>query len=141
MECRKFGATGLTPSILGFGMMRMKKNQEGNYDEDWSVKTLRYAIDNGLSYVDTAYAYGDFHNRLMRGRLTLVGCPKLDGVDYAEKLAAIFGQNDIRKVTVARMSVPCCGGLEYAVRRAVEASGKQLPIEVVTITADGQLLG
>lgn len=59
MECRKFGATGLTPSILGFGMMRMKKNQEGNYDEDWSVKTLRYAIDNGLSYVDTAYAYGD----------------------------------------------------------------------------------
>ena len=89
----------------------------------------------------TAYAYGDFHNRLMRGRLTLVGCPKLDGVDYAEKLAAIFGQNDIRKVTVARMSVPCCGGLEYAVRRAVEASGKQLPLEVVTITADGQLIG
>ncbi|MBE6971373.1 MAG: 4Fe-4S dicluster domain-containing protein [Ruminococcaceae bacterium] len=87
----------------------------------------------------TAYAYGDFHSRLMRGRLTLVGCPKLDGVDYAEKLAAIFAQNDVRKVTVARMSVPCCGGLEHAVRRAIEASGKQLPLEVVTITADGQI--
>lgn len=87
----------------------------------------------------TAYAYGDFHNRLMRGRLTLIGCPKLDAVDYAEKLAAIFAQNDVRKVTVARMSVPCCGGLEHAVRRAIEASGKQLPLEVVTITADGQI--
>ena len=87
----------------------------------------------------TAYAYGDFHNRFMRGRLTLIGCPKLDAVDYADKLAAIFAQNDVRKVMVARMSVPCCGGLEYAVRRAIEASGKQLPLEVVTITADGQL--
>ena len=87
----------------------------------------------------TAYAYGDFHNRFMRGRLTLIGCPKLDAVDYADKLAAIFAQNDVRKVMVARMSVPCCGGLEYAVRRAIEASGKQLPLEVVTVTADGQL--
>ena len=87
----------------------------------------------------TAYAYGDFHNRLMRGRLTLIGCPKLDGVDYSEKLTAIFAQNDVRKVTVARMSVPCCGGLEHAVRRAIQASGKQLPLEVVTVTADGQI--
>lgn len=87
----------------------------------------------------TAYACGDFHNRLMRGRVTLIGCPKLDAVDYAEKLAAIFAQNDIRRVTVARMSVPCCGGLENAVRRAIESSGKPLPLEVVTITPDGQI--
>lgn len=89
----------------------------------------------------TAFAYGDFHKDFMNGKVTIIGCPKLDGVDYAEKLAEILANNDIRSVTVARMEVPCCGGLENAVRRALEASGKDIPLEVVTISRDGRILG
>ena len=88
----------------------------------------------------TAYAYGSFHRDFIRGRVVLVGCPKLDGVDYAEKLAEIFRRNAIRSVTVARMEVPCCGGMEYAVRTALEASGKDLPMQVVTISTEGNIL-
>ena len=88
----------------------------------------------------TAFAYGDFHRRLMKGRITLIGCPKLDSVDYSEKLAAIFSENEIQAVTVARMEVPCCGGLEYAVKKAIQASGKAIPLEVVTISTQGQIL-
>ena len=88
----------------------------------------------------TAYAYAAFHERFMRGRVTLVGCPKLDGVDYSEKLTAILRQNDIREVTVVRMQVPCCGGLEQAAKRALQASGKFLPWQVVTLTTDGRIL-
>ena len=88
----------------------------------------------------TAFSYGDFHARFMRGRITLVGCPKLDAVDYAEKLAAIFAENDVRSVTVARMEVPCCGGIEAACRRAIEASGKHVPLQVATISTDGRIL-
>ena len=87
----------------------------------------------------TAYAYANFHHEFIRGRVTLVGCPKLDGVDYAEKLTAIIAQNDIQSVTIVRMEVPCCGGLENAAKRAIQASGKFLPWQVVTITADGQV--
>ena len=86
-----------------------------------------------------AYAYANFHQEFIRGRVTLVGCPKLDGVDYAEKLTAIIARNDIQSVTIVRMEVPCCGGLENAARRAIQASGKFLPWQVVTITADGRL--
>lgn len=89
----------------------------------------------------TAFARADFHARFMAGRVTLIGCPKLDAVDYAEKLAAIIASNDIRSITVARMQVPCCGGIEAAARRALEASGKQLPLEVVTISTSGAILG
>ena len=89
----------------------------------------------------TAFAYGNFHDELMKGRITVIGCPKLDGVDYAEKLGAIIASNDIRSVTVARMEVPCCGGLENAVRRAIAASGKDVPLDVVTISCDGRLMG
>lgn len=88
----------------------------------------------------TAFAYGDFHKDFMDGKVTIIGCPKLDGVDYADKLAAILASNDIRSVTVARMEVPCCGGLENAVRRALEASGKNIPLQVVTISRSGELL-
>ena len=88
----------------------------------------------------TAYAYAAFHERFMRGRVTLVGCPKLDGVDYSEKLTAILRQNDIREVTVVRMQVPCCGGLEQAAKRALQASGKFLPWQVVTLATDGRIL-
>lgn len=88
----------------------------------------------------TAYAYAGFHEKFMRGRITLIGCPKLDGVDYAEKLTEILRSNDIRSVTVVRMEVPCCGGLEYAVRTALQASGKFIPWQVVTVSADGKIL-
>ena len=87
-----------------------------------------------------AYAYAAFHRDFMAGRVTLVGCPKLDGVDYAEKLAAIFRANHVSGVTAVRMDVPCCGGLESAVRRAAEASGKALKVEVVTLSTAGEVL-
>jgi ferredoxin len=89
----------------------------------------------------TAYAYGDFHRRFIQGKITLIGCPKLDSVDYSEKLAAIFSENNIQSVTVVRMQVPCCGGLPFAVKNAMAESGKDIPLQVVTVTADGRILG
>ena len=88
----------------------------------------------------TAYAYAAFHERFMRGHITLVGCPKLDGVDYSEKLTEIIRNNDIRNVTVVRMEVPCCGGLEHAAKTALQNSGKFLSWQVVTISTDGTIL-
>ncbi|OUO94032.1 4Fe-4S dicluster domain-containing protein [Cloacibacillus sp. An23] len=88
----------------------------------------------------TAFARADFHERFIKGRVTLAGCPKLDGVDYAEKLAEIIKNNDIKSVTVVRMEVPCCGGIEDAVKRALNASGKFLPWNVVTVAVDGEIL-
>ena len=88
----------------------------------------------------TAYAYGNFHNEFIRGRVTLIGCPKLDEGDYAEKLTRILTFNDIKSVTIVRMEVPCCGGIENAVKRALQASGKFLPWQVVTVTTDGRLI-
>ncbi|MDY5022891.1 MAG: 4Fe-4S dicluster domain-containing protein [Blautia sp.] len=88
----------------------------------------------------TAYAYGNFHNEFIRNHVTLIGCPKLDEVDYAEKLTAIIANNDIKSVTVVRMEVPCCGGIENAVKRALMASGKLIPWRVVTISSDGRIL-
>lgn len=88
----------------------------------------------------TAYAYGDFHNKFMRNKITLVGCPKLDEGDYTEKLAAIIQGNDIKSVTLVRMEVPCCGGLENAVKNALARSGKMIPWQVVTISTDGRIL-
>ena len=87
----------------------------------------------------TAYACAAFHERFIKGRITLVGCPKLDGVDYAEKLTRILAENDVRSVTVVRMEVPCCGGLENAVKRALKDSGKLIPWQVVTIATDGRI--
>lgn len=88
----------------------------------------------------TAYAYGNFHNEFIRGRITLIGCPKLDEGDYTEKLTTIIKNNDIKSVTVVRMEVPCCGGIENAVKRALMASGKFIPWRVVTVTTDGRLV-
>ena len=88
----------------------------------------------------TAYAYGAFHGDFIRGRVTLIGCPKLDEGDYAEKLTAILRENDIQSVTVARMEVPCCGGIENAVKRALQQSGKFIPWRVAVISTDGRIL-
>jgi len=86
----------------------------------------------------TAYAYGNFHHEFIRGHITLIACPKLDAVDYTEKLAAILTNNDIRSITVTRMEVPCCGGIERAVKNALQASGRSIPCRIVTISTDGR---
>ena len=88
----------------------------------------------------TAYAYGSFHEDFIDGRTLLIGCSKLDAVDYAEKLGEILYANDVRSVTLVRMQVPCCGGLELAAKRAIAASGKDIPLSVVTVASDGRLL-
>ena len=88
----------------------------------------------------TAYAYANFHQEFMRGKVTLIGCPKLDAVDYSEKLTEILRSNDIQSVTILRMEVPCCGGLEMAAKKALQASGKFIPWQVVTISIDGKIL-
>ncbi|MBQ2996239.1 MAG: ferredoxin, partial [Oscillibacter sp.] len=88
----------------------------------------------------TAYAYAGFHGDFMKGRITLIGCPKLDAVDYAVKLTQILMENDIQTITVARMEVPCCGGIEFAVKKALADSGKDIPLSIVTVSIDGKLL-
>ncbi len=88
----------------------------------------------------TAYAYGNFHKDFMGNRVTLVGCPKLDSVDYSEKLTAIFSGNDIASITLTRMLVPCCGCLEVAVKKAIAMSGKKIPLHIVTISPDGEII-
>ena len=88
----------------------------------------------------TAYAYAAFHQEFMRGKVTIVGCPKLDPVDYSEKLTEIIRENDIKSVTIVRMEVPCCGGLEMAAKKALQASGKFIPWQVVTISLDGKII-
>ncbi len=88
----------------------------------------------------TAYAYANFHNDFMKNRVTLIGCPKLDAVDYSAKLAQIFAANDIKSIVLTRMQVPCCGGMEYAVKNAIGLSGKDIPLQVVTISIKGKIL-
>lgn len=88
----------------------------------------------------TAYAYANVHQEFMRGKVTIIGCPKLDDVDYSEKLTQILENNDIKTVTILRMEVPCCGGLEMAAKKALKESGKFIPWQVVTISIDGKIL-
>ncbi len=88
----------------------------------------------------TAYSYGNFHHDFMKDKVTMIGCPKLDAVDYSEKLTQILKLNDIRSITVTRMTVPCCGGISYAVKTAIENSGKNIPVHTVTISPDGQIV-
>ncbi|MBR0484627.1 MAG: ferredoxin, partial [Oscillospiraceae bacterium] len=88
----------------------------------------------------TAYAYGNFHQDFIRGKITLIGCPKLDNVDYSEKLTEIFQNNNIKSIILTRMTVPCCGGMEYAIKRAIAASGKDIPLEIAVISPDGSIV-
>lgn len=88
----------------------------------------------------TAYAYGNFHQEFIRNHITVIGCPKLDEGDYAEKLTEIIANNDIKSVTIVRMEVPCCGGIEQAAKRALQASGKFIPWRVAIVSTDGRLL-
>lgn len=88
----------------------------------------------------TAYAYANIHEDYMKGKITLIGCSKLDAVDYSDKLTEIVKNNDIRGITVLRMEVPCCGGIEMAVKRAVQNSGKEIPVQVATVSIKGSIL-
>lgn len=88
----------------------------------------------------TAYAYAAFHEDFIKGKISLIGCPKLDAIDYSEKLTEIIKNNDIKSVTIVRMEVPCCGGLEMAAKKALQASGKFIPWQVVTVGIDGSLM-
>ena len=88
----------------------------------------------------TAYAYKKMHEEFMKGKVTVIGCPKLESIDYSEKLAEIIKNNDIKEITVIRMQVPCCGGIEYAVKKALKDSGKDISCEVVTISTAGKIL-
>ena len=88
----------------------------------------------------TAFAYGNFHNEFIRNHITLIGCPKLDEGDYAEKLTQILANNNIKSLKIVRMEVPCCGGIENAAKRALQASGKFIPWQVITISTDGKIL-
>ena len=88
----------------------------------------------------TAYAYANMHEDFMKGKITMIGCPKLDDIDYSEKLTAIISENDIKSVTLVRMEVPCCGGLQRAAENALRASGKVLPYEVIIISRNGEIL-
>ena len=129
------------------------------YDEDavlssqsklkhWPVQ-IKLAAPNAPFYKDadlliaadcTAYAYGNFHNDFMKGKVTLVGCPKLDSVDYSEKLSQILATNSIKSITLARMEVPCCGGMENAIRKALVLSKKKIPLRVVTLSTEGRII-
>ena len=88
----------------------------------------------------TAYAYANFHSDFIQNKTTLIGCPKLDGIDYSQKLAAIITNNNINSITVVRMEVPCCGGIAFAVKQAIQTSEKNLPLQVITISTDGKIL-
>ncbi|MDR2869336.1 MAG: 4Fe-4S binding protein [Deferribacteraceae bacterium] len=127
----------------------------GEYDENASTQLRQWPVQIKLlpinaPYFDgaelliaadcSAYAYGNFHNEYMKGKITAIACPKLDQGNYSEKLTAILKTNNIKSVTVVRMSVPCCGGIEHAVKTALQNCGKRIPSETVTISTDGQIL-
>lgn len=129
---RKIAASADAPSALGNWPVQIKLAPVNAPYFDGAA--LLIAADC------TAYACGDFYTRFLAGRTVLVGCSKLDGVDYTGKLTQILTRNDIKSVTVVRMEVPCCGGIEYAVKTALESSGKDIPLQVITISIDGKIL-
>ena len=114
-----------------------------NFPVQIKLAPLRAPYYNGAKLLIaadcTAYAYANFHEDFIRGKVVLVGCPKLDSVDYSVKLTEIIRENDIQSVTIVRMEVPCCGGLEFAAKKALQESGKFIPWQVVTIRTDGTM--
>lgn len=131
------------------GMRASMQSAEGSALRNWPVqiKLLGYSApyfndaDLLIAADCSAFACGSFHERYMKNRVVLIGCPKLDAVDYSEKLTAIFQNNRIRSILVTRMQVPCCGGLTYAVERAIQASGKEIPLRIVVLSAQGEEIG
>ena len=152
---RTLKAGGKRTPVFAFGTRSERTEEESKRAEEsnsclgqWPVQ-IKLAPVRAAFFDDselliaadcTAYAFADFHERFMRGRITLIGCPKLDSVDYSEKLTEIIRDNEIKSITVARMEVPCCGGIELAVKKAAAAAGKSLPVEVFTISTRGCIL-
>lgn len=154
-----FVSEGSDISFSGPGMQKEKiitVKQPGSFFAEDSSQLQNWPVQIRLASVDgtcfdgarllisadcAAYSYADFHREFMRGRVTLIGCPKLDAVDYSEKLTAIIEQNDIQSVTLVRMKVGCCGGLEKAAKKALMTSGKSIPWQVVVISTDGKIIG
>lgn len=161
---KKAEEAGVKPHFSGCpgSMMRtLRKEEEGKKEEEsspaaksvsrlgqWPCQIKLVPVNapyfNGAKLLIaadcTAYAYASIHEDFMKGKITIIGCPKLDSVDYSEKLEAIISNNDIKSVTVLRMEVPCCGGLENAAITALRNSGKFLPWRVVTFSLDGKIL-
>ena len=153
MQAKSQPHTGC-PGSMARSMERAPVNQPASFIpmpsqlRQWPVQIklvpVRAPFFNGAKLLIaadcTAYAYAAFHERFIKGHITLVGCPKLDSVDYSEKLTEIIRSNYIKSVTVVRMEVPCCGGLEHAAKTALQQSGKFIPWQVVTISTDGRIL-
>lgn len=126
----------------------LKRRNTGNFLANWPVQIklapLKAPYFDGCKLLIaadcTAYAYGNFHREFMKDHVALIGCTKLDSTDYSEKLAEIIRQNEIRSISVVKMEVPCCRGMELAVRKALEASGKMIPWKVVTVSIEGEIL-
>ena len=125
-------------------MAKKKNSRLGNWPVQIKLAPMQaeYYHDADLLIAAdcTAYAYARFHEDFIRGRVTLVGCPKLDGIDYSMKLMRILQFNEVKSITLVRMEVPCCGGLEFAAKKALAESGKEIPLQIVTIGTDGRIL-
>ncbi len=150
-EAPPCGCPGSRAAVLNRGMPDTEAKDESNAEtqlRQWPVQIKLVPVNapywknaHLLVAADcAAYAYGNFHNKYMRNRITIIGCPKLDEGDYSEKLTAILQQNDIKSVTVIRMEVPCCGGIEHAVKTALQHCGKMIPWQSVSISTDGRIL-
>lgn len=153
LAARKHAAAGGCP---GAAAASIQHTVSGNTTEipgvqiasqlsQWPVQ-IKLAASNASYFNDcdlliaadcTAYAYGNFHHDFIQSHITLIGCPKLDAIDYSEKLTQIFMNNSIKSITLTRMTVPCCGGMTAAVQRAIKASGKSIPLKIVVIAPDG----
>ncbi|MDR3595164.1 4Fe-4S binding protein [Clostridium sp.] len=147
-----FGCPGAQSGVINHNKVQVKSETSNNEItsqlNQWPVQIKLVPPNAGyfnnanlLIAADcTAYAYGDFHNKFMKNKITLIGCPKLDEGDYSEKLTAILKMNDIKSVTVVRMEVPCCGGIVNAVKNALKESEKMIPWQIVTISTNGEII-
>lgn len=147
-----FGCPGMQNKVINRDKVQIKNDNNSSEVSSqlnqWPVQIK--LVSENAAYLDnanlliaadcTAYAYGDFHNKFIKNRITLIGCPKLDEGDYSEKLTTILKMNNIKSVTVVRMEVPCCKGIENAVKNALKASDKMIPWQVVTISVNGEII-
>lgn len=147
-NCPTGAISFIEKETVPYDAQAVKAHMDARRLQNWPVQ-IKLAAPNAPYFQDcdlliaadcTAYAYAGFHERFVQNRVTVIGCPKLDDIDYSVKLAAILQLNDIRSITVTRMEVPCCGGLTAMVEKAVAMSGKQIPVYIQTISIDGKLL-
>lgn len=147
-NCPTGAISFIEKETVPYDAQAVKAHMDARRLQNWPVQ-IKLAAPNAPYFQDcdlliaadcTAYAYAGFHERFVQNRVTVIGCPKLDNMDYSVKLAAILQLNNIRSITVTRMEVPCCGGLTAMVEKAVAMNGKQIPVHIQTISIDGKLL-